>query len=107
MRPGILEIVIILVAIIAIIIIARILRTGRGTGRQNEEASVDVSEKPVQVEKGRTGSFLNRVGLVLIAVGGVLLFAGIAMFRWAFQSYWWSFILVASGLVIIFLSRKR
>jgi len=107
MRPGLLEIVIIIVAIIAIVVITRIIRTGRGTARQKEESSVDIPGKPVQVKKSRTRSFLTRVGMALILAGGILLFAGITMFRWAFQSYWWAFIFVAIGLVLVFLSRKR
>ena len=107
MRPGLLEIVIIIVAIIAIVVITRIVRTGRGTARQNEESSVDIPGKPVRGEKSRTRSFLTRVGVALILAGGILLVAGITMFRWAFQSYWWAFIFVAIGLILLFLSRKR
>ena len=107
MRLGLLEIVIIIVAIIAIVIVTRIIRTSRGTVRQNKESSVDIPGKPVQVKKSRTRSFLTRVGVALIVAGGILLFAGITMFRWAFQSYWWAFIFVAIGLVLIFLSRRK
>jgi len=107
MRPGLLEIIIIIVAIIAIIVITRIIRTGRGTVRQNEESPVDIPGKPVQGKKSRTRGFLTRVGVALILAGGILLFAGITMFRWAFQSYWWSLIFVTTGLILVFLSRKR
>ena len=107
MRLGPLEIIVIIVIIIAIAVIARIFRASRGTAKQNKEPPVDTPVKPVEGRTGRTRNFLKRVGVACIFTGSVLLLAGISMFRWAFQSYSWAFIIVVIGLVLLFLSRKK
>jgi len=39
--------------------------------------------------------------------GIILALAGMSMFRWAVQSYLWSFIIVGVGLGLLFLARKK
>jgi tellurite resistance protein TehA-like permease len=106
MRLGPLEIAIIIVVIIAIAVIARIVRF-RGTAKQNEVSSVSIPVKSAEERTSRPRSLLRKIGLAFILTGVILLIAGISMFRWAFQSYLWSYIIVAIGLVIVFLSRKK
>jgi len=103
MRLGPLEIVFIIVIIIAAAVITRIIRTGRGAARQNEESSV----KPLERKTKRPRNFFRRTGIAFVLTGIVVFLAGISMFRWALQSYMWSFIIIAIGFVILFLSRKR
>ena len=107
MRPGPLEIIIILLVIMVIVMITRIIRTGQGKVRQNEESSVAIPGKLVRGKKNRAHSFLRRLGVAFVMVGGLLLLAGIIMFRWAFQSYSWAFVLVAVGLALLFFFRKK
>ena len=107
MRLGILEIVIIIAVIIAAAFIARILRTGRNTDHQNGESPTDILVKQVEKSTNKTFGFLRRAGIALVLTGVIILLAGIAMFRWAFQSYYWSFIIVVIGIVLVFLSRKK
>ncbi len=107
MRLGPLEIIVIIAIIIAIAVITRILRTSHGTAKQNKESPLDTPVKPVGERTGRTRNFLKRAGVACILTGSVLLLAGISMFRWAFQSYSWAFIIVVIGLVLLFLSRKK
>ena len=107
MRLGLLEIIVIIAIIIAIAVITRIFRTSRGIAKQNKESPVGAPVKPVGERTGRPGNFLKRAGVACILTGGVLSLAGISMFRWAFQSYSWAFIIVVIGLVLLFLSVKR
>ena len=107
MRLGILEIVIIIAVIIAAAFITRIIRTSRNADRQKEESPTDVLVKQVNTSTNKTSSFLHRSGIALILTGAIILFAGIGMFRWAFQSYYWSFIIVVIGIVLVILFRKK
>ena len=107
MRLGILEIVIIIAVIIAAAFITRIIRTSRSADRQNGESTTDILVKQVKTSTNRTFGFLHRAGIALVLTGVIILFAGIAMFRWAFQSYYWSFIIVVIGIVLVILFRKK
>lgn len=107
MRPGPLEIALIIVVIIAVALITRVLRTNYGSARQNKESSVDIQTKPTEVRTSKIRNSLKRIGIVFTLIGIILLFAGIGMFRWAFQSYLWALIIIAIGIVLIFLPRKK
>jgi hypothetical protein len=99
MRIGLPEIIIIIAVVIAVVVVARIVRLGR-----NETDGGEVSTgKPA----GRTRTYLKRLGGAFIIVGVMLLLAGISFFKWALQSYGWSFALVVIGLAIFFLSRRK
>ena len=107
MRLGLLEIIIIIIVIIALIIIARVSRAKKDTDRQNRES---VTEMSLWQAEGKTNNIrrnLQRAGIAAIGTGIILTFTGVSLFRWALQSYIWSFIIVAMGFVCIFLSRKK
>lgn len=107
MRIGPLEIVIILVVIIAAIVIARISGSSRNSGEQGKESPTDIPAKSVKGGISKVRKFTRRLGLACILAGAVLLFAGASMFRWAFQSYLWSFIIVIIGFALLILSRRK
>jgi len=107
MRIGIPEVVIILIVLIVIAISARMFRAKPGSTNKSNDASAQTPARRVSGRAPRIWSYLRRTGIAFILVGAVLLFAGIGMFRWAFQSYMWSFIMVAIGFVIVVLSRKK
>jgi len=107
MRPGPLEIIAIIVVIIAVAVLTRIFRTNRGSAKQTKKSSSDTQIKPTEVRTSKIQSLFKRVGLAFTLTGIILLLAGIGMFRWAFQSYFWSLIIIAIGIVLIFLSRKK
>ena len=107
MRLGLLEIVIIIAVIIAIAVIARIIRTGRNIARENTESSVDIAIKPADESTNRTRRFFRKAGIALVLAGVILLLAGVGMFKWALQSYMWSFVIVIIGILLAFLSKKR
>lgn len=105
MRAGPLEIILIVAVVIAVAVIARIIRTGRGAARQkNITASEASTSQPV---KNRLWSFFNRTGIVLIVAGIAALIAAVSLFRWVLQSYLWAFILIALGLILILFSRRK
>ena len=103
MRLGILEIIIIIAVIIVILLVTRIVRMGRST-RDEDSAATDV---PASRPPDRTGTYLKRFGGAFILAGIIILVAGISMFKWAFQSYVWSFVIVAVGLALLFLSKRK
>jgi hypothetical protein len=105
MRLGIPEIVTILVVLIAIVVSARILRAH--PARRSNDSSVATTTRQASKKTPRIWRYLRRAGIALVIAGAVFLFAAIGMFRWAFQSYLWSFILVVIGFAILFLSRKK
>ena len=107
MRLGILEIVIIIAIIIAIVLVTRIYRRNRDTTEQSKKSSEGITHWQVKEKAGRTRSYLKRVGTTFFIAGIILALVGVSMFRWAVQSYVWSFIIVGVGLVLIFLSKKK
>jgi len=107
MKPGLQEIILIIVIIIAAAVITRIIRTGRGSARRNKEPPAD---SPVITSEGKTyrlRRLLSRAGWASIIAGILLLLAAVSMFKWAFQSYLWAFIIIVIGLVIVFMSKKK
>jgi len=107
MRLGPLEIIIIIIVIIGIIIIARVSRVKKDTNRQSRES---LTEIPSWRDEGKTSNIrrnLQKAGIAAIIAGIILALAGLNLFRWAVQSYVWSFIIVAMGLAFLFLSRKK
>ena len=107
MRFGPLEIILIIVAVIVVAVLTRILRGNRSSTRQNEETSATVQPKPIGARTSKTRNILKRTGIAFTLGGVMLLLAGIGMFRWAFQSYLWSFVVIGIGTVFIYLSRKK
>ena len=107
MRFGLLEIILIIVVIIVAAVLTRILRGNRDSTRQNEETYVTVQPKSIGARTSKTRNILKRTGIAFAFAGLILLLAGIGMFRWAFQSYLWSFIVIGIGTVLIYLSRKK
>ncbi len=107
MRLGPFEIIVTIVIISAIAVIARIFRSNRVATRQSEKSHEESQAKPVKVGTSKIRSNLKRAGITFTLVGIVLLLASISLFRWAFQGYLWSLIIVAIGLVLLFLSRKK
>ncbi|MBA7657482.1 hypothetical protein ES703_65420 [subsurface metagenome] len=107
MRFGPLEIILIIVVIIAVAVIARIIRTSSGTSESNKDTTTDVTTTPTGDNSGKLRSLFNRTGIALIIGGIVFLLAAAAMFRYAFQSYALSFIIIAVGFIIVFLLRRK
>ena len=107
MRFGPLEIILIIVVVIVVAVLTRILRGIRDNTRHNEETSVTVKPKPICARRGKTRNILKRTGIAFALAGLMLMLAGIAMFRWALQSYLWSFAAIGIGTVLIYLSRKK
>jgi NADH:ubiquinone oxidoreductase subunit 3 (subunit A) len=107
MRLGILEIVIILVVVLVIVISVRFARTQQNSARGKSEHPMDTAAGHVERRtKGRRIP-LRRIGIALALIGAVMALAGVSMFKWAVQSYVWSFILVAVGLAILLLSTRK
>lgn len=107
MRPGPLEIVIIIVVITAIALITRIFRANRDADAQNKKSSAEITALQGKVRTNRARRHAKRLGMVFIIAGIIVLLAGITILRWAFQTYMWSFIIVAIGFVLLSLSRKK
>jgi len=97
MKPGPLEIVLIIVVVICIALIARIVRS---VGRQ--PAARDERKSPQ-----RAGGFLNKGGIALIIAGVVVLAAAASLFRWVLQGYLWALILIAGGTIMVLLARRK
>lgn len=106
MRPGPLEIILIIAIIIAVVILARIFRGSRRTAEEEDETTTDVTIRMSQTNP-RLYSLLNKTGIAFIISGIIALIAALSIFRWAFQSYLWAVLVIAIGFIIVFLSRKR
>ena len=102
MKFGWLEIVLIIFVIIAVAIIARIVRSNRVPGGQKEKSGRHIKT----AANTRTLIFLNRAGIVLIIAGGIAVIAAASFFRLVLQSYLWAFLAIAVGVILWRFSRK-
>jgi di/tricarboxylate transporter len=107
MRPGPLEIIIIIVVITAIALITRSFRSNRDADTQNKKSSTGIRAWQGKVRTNRARRYAKRSGMVFIIAGIIVLLAGITILRWAFQTYVWSLIIVAIGLILLSLSSKK
>ena len=107
MKLGILEIVIIIAVITAIALGTRIYRSSRDATGQSKKSSGEITHRPLKKKSGRTRSYLKRAGTAFFIAGIILALAGVGAFRWAVQSYVWSFIIIGAGLLLLFLSKKK
>lgn len=98
MKPGIWEIIIIVILIVVVAIIARVVRGSRLKARE-DNAAAETSPGPRRI--------VRRTGIAGIAVGVILLAAAVSMFGYAFRSLWVGFVIIAIGLVLVFLTRKK
>ena len=105
--PGPIEIVIIIAVITALALVTRIFRAKRLATEDRKDSSAEISPRQGKVRKKRSRRRIKRLGITLTLVGIIVLVIGISLFRWAFQTYMWSGIVVAVGLVLLALSVKR
>ena len=106
MRLGILEIIIILIIIIAVFLVARISRANRGTTKQRDP-SAEIPYRQAKEKESRPRHYFKRAGIALTLAGVMLALIGINMFKWALQSYLWAFVILAIGLFIVVVSRRK
>ncbi len=107
MKPGPLEIILIIVVVIAVAVIARIIGAGRRAAERNKPSPADAKADPYGQKTDRARGFLNKSGIALILAGIIGLLAAVSMFRWILQSYLWAVIIIVTGLMLVLLSRKR
>ncbi|MFC2068426.1 hypothetical protein ACFLTP_05415, partial [Chloroflexota bacterium] len=85
----------------------RILHRNQDNTRQNRETFLTVQPRPIRTGTSKKSNILKRIGIIFTLAGVMLLLASLSMFRWAFQSYLWSFIVIGIGTVLIYLSKKK
>ena len=107
MRIGLQEIITLIVIIIAIAIIARIIRAKPGATAKNKESSTGaISRRAEDSPKGKR-NYLRRFGIAFVVAGILSALAGISMLRWATQGYLYAFAAMVLGFALLFLSRKK
>ena len=100
MRPGPLEIVVILAVILAIIILARIFRA--------KPASKAADRQPPSATNA--WGVLQRIGVVLIVLGIIYFIGAIGVFEmlgWALRSYLWALPAIIIGILFVLLARRK
>ena len=107
MKLGPLEIALIIFVVIAVIIIARIIRPGRIASRNEDNTNFDTKSGRNTQKKSKRSSLLTRTGVALMAAGGITIIAGVSMLQWVLHNYVISIVLIACGAIIFFLSRQR
>ena len=103
MKPGPLEIVLIIFVIIAIAVIARIIGPARKAPQENRKSNNASTGSNTE----KYAKLLGRTGIVLVIAGGITLIAGISMLQWVLHNYVLSFVLIVVGIIILIMSRRR
>ena len=103
MKPGPLEIVLIIFVIIAIAVIARIIGPARKASQENRKSNNASTGSNTE----KYAKLLGRTGIALVIAGGITLIAGISMLQWVLHNYVLSFVLIVVGVIIFIMSRRR
>lgn len=96
MKVGWLEIVLIIIVVIAVTVIARIA----GAGRRDEAPATPKARSRPRNSLKRTG-----IGLIIGGIAGLIVAASV--FRLVLQSYLWALIVIAAGMIMLFIARRR
>lgn len=107
MKIGWIEIVLIIFVAIAVVVIARIIRPGYIASQQNDTTESDAAAVSTGNRTNRRSGILARTGIALIAAGGIALIAGASMLQWVLHNYVLSAILIACGVTIFVISRRK
>ena len=107
MRLGLLEIGIIIVVALVIYGLVRMMRLGQNVAKKNETpvgvAKQEDDKKPERVRHPR----LQITGIALTLIGIIILLASVSLVKWFFWGSVWALIVIAVGLLIIFMIRRR
>ena len=107
MRIGPLEIRVIIIIILAILLVARIVRARSYDTERSKETPTDIVAGGAKDNPGRIQSYLKKLGIAFLVAGILSALAGASMFRMAVQGYAWAFGAVTIGFVLLFLVRKN
>jgi uncharacterized sodium:solute symporter family permease YidK len=107
MKIGAQEIIIVVLIIMAVLIITRIIRIGRSTVRQDEDARPDVTLSQFEHKTRKVFDFFMRLGIALVVIGVILMILSIILASWTMSSYMWSAIAIVVGAVIILIFRRK
>ena len=97
MRPGVLEVALIIVAVIIILLITRISRSARKAAPREQATG----------KSNRIMTIARKTGLILSLSAVLVIIAGVTMFRWVVQSYIIAFVAMAAGLILVYLSSRK
>ena len=107
MQLGLLEIGIIIVVALVIYGLVRMMRLGQNVAKKNETpvgaAKQEDDKKPERVRHPR----LQITGIALTLIGIIILLASVSLVKWFFWGSVWALIVIAVGLLIIFMIRRR
>ena len=107
MKIGAQEIIIIVLAIVAILFVTRVIRIGRSTVGQDEDSRKDVAMSQFDHKTHKLFAFFMRLGVALVSLGLILIILGAGLFQWAVQSYLWSAIVIIVGGILIMIFRQK
>lgn len=107
MRLGVLEFIVIIGVFFGTALAIRIFRGNLDTDEQKSKSSEEITCLATKKRPSRANSFPIIAGFVFVIAGTLLAFAGMRMFKWAVQTYAWSFIVLGIGLTILLYSRNK
>ena len=107
MKIGAQEIIIVVLIVMAALIITRVIRIGRSTIRQDEDARPEVMMSQFEHKTRKMFDFFMRLGIALVAIGVILMILSIILASWAMQSYMWSAIAIVVGAIAIIIFRRK
>ena len=100
MRPGLLEIGIVIVVVLIIYGVTRMRRLGQDDAKKGKREG---DEKAGRVAHPR----LKIAGVVLTIIGIIALISTVSLVKWIFWGSLWALVIIAIGLLIMFMTRRR
>ncbi len=105
MRLGPLEIILIVIVGLLVLLAVRMIGSGRPAVVKDKK-SLEIPQQEVTESTGR-GNQIRLAGVAFIIVAIIMLLTGMSLFKWVMKLYLWSFIFLAIGMAIFFVTRKR
>jgi len=106
MKLGPLEIILIVIVALLVLLAVRMIGSGRPAVMKDKKSSLEIPQQEVAESTGG-GNQVRLAGIAFIIVAIIMLLTGMSLFKWVMKLYLWSFIFLAIGMAIFFVSRKR
>jgi TatA/E family protein of Tat protein translocase len=110
LRLGPLEIIIILVIILVLFGASRVTKIGQNIGKRvsgsNEEEEKPRRRRKPKKKQSTTNSRLQLFGIFTVVIGIVFLAVSFGVFKWVSTVGIWGLVIMAIGVVMVFIARR-
>jgi hypothetical protein len=106
MRPGILELGLIILIVLVIFVATRSTRSRGNRKEEGDNTSGDDTTKNGKDTPRVKHPLLGKAGFALIIIGILVLLVSVSVLKWVFWGSIWALIIALAGLAVILVARR-